>query len=157
MLKAIRNRKVRGVLIQVGILAAAALLTLTFVLTARENLVSQGIATGFGFLERSTGWPINFALFEVSDRSTYARMLLAGFVNTFVASDWRATLSYCGGLSGVVEAHPEHPRHRLRQTFERARAEACRGSSVRGVRRFSRTLPPLKKAEGTTNRVYSIA
>jgi len=82
MLKAIRNRKVRGVLIQVGILAAAALLTLTFVLTARENLVSQGIATGFGFLERSTGWPINFALFEVSDRSTYARMLLAGFVNT---------------------------------------------------------------------------
>lgn len=82
MLKAIRNRRVRGVLIQVGALAAALLLALTFLLTARENLVSQGIATGFGFLERSTGWPINFALFEVSDRSTYARMLFAGFVNT---------------------------------------------------------------------------
>ena len=82
MLKAIRNRRVRGILIQIGVLAVAVLLTLTFVLTARENLVSQGIATGFGFLERSTGWPINFALFEVSDRSTYARMLLAGFVNT---------------------------------------------------------------------------
>lgn len=82
MLKAIRNRRVRGTLIQIGVLAVAVLLTLTFVLTARDNLVSQGIATGFGFLERSTGWPINFALFEVSDRSTYARMLLAGFVNT---------------------------------------------------------------------------
>src|SRR6056297_1974208 len=82
MLTAIRNRRVRGILIQIGVLAVAVLLTLTFVLTARENLVSQGIATGFGFLERSTGWPINFALFEVSDRSTYARMLLAGFVNT---------------------------------------------------------------------------
>ena len=82
MLKAIRNRRVRGVLIQAGVLAAVAFATLSFVLIARENLVSQGIATGFGFLERSTGWPINFALFEVSDRSTYARMLLAGFVNT---------------------------------------------------------------------------
>ena len=82
MLKAIRNRRVRGILIQVGVLAVAALVTLTFVLTARENLVAQGIATGFGFLERSTGWPINFSLLDVSDRSTYARMLLAGFVNT---------------------------------------------------------------------------
>jgi general L-amino acid transport system permease protein len=82
MLTAIRNRRVRGVLIQAGVLAAVAFVTLSFVLIARQNLVSQGIATGFGFLERSTGWPINFALFEVSDRSTYARMLLAGFVNT---------------------------------------------------------------------------
>lgn len=82
MLKAIRNRKVRGVLIQAGVLAASVLLVLSFVLTARENLVAQGIATGFGFLERSTGWPINFSLIEVSDRSTYAQMLLAGFINT---------------------------------------------------------------------------
>ena len=82
MLSLIRNRKIRGYLIQAAVLAAALLLTLSFVLTARENLVAQGIATGFGFLERSTGWPINFALFEVTDRSTYSRMLLAGFVNT---------------------------------------------------------------------------
>lgn len=82
MFKSIRNRKVRGILIQIGALCATVLLVVTFVLTARDNLVSQGIATGFGFLERTTGWPINFALFEVSDRSTYARMLLAGFVNT---------------------------------------------------------------------------
>ncbi len=82
MLKCVRNRRIRGILIQAGVLVAAVLLALTFVLTARENLVAQGIATGFGFLERTTGWPINFALFEVSDRSTYARMLLAGFVNT---------------------------------------------------------------------------
>lgn len=81
-MKALRNRRVRSILIQAGVLAAAVLLALSFVLIARQNLVAQGIATGFGFLERSTGWPINFALFEVSDRSTYARMLLAGFVNT---------------------------------------------------------------------------
>lgn len=78
----LRNRRVRGHLIQAVTLAAVAGLVLSFVLTARQNLVDQGMATGFGFLERSTGWPINVSLIEVSDRSPYWRMLLAGFLNT---------------------------------------------------------------------------
>jgi len=103
MLKSVRNRRIRGILIQAGVLVAAVLLALTFVLTARENLVAQGIATGFGFLERTTGWPINFALFEVSDRSTYARMLLAGFVNTiFVGLFALAGATLVGLAVGVM-------------------------------------------------------
>lgn len=82
MLRLLRNRTARGRLIQAVTLLVVLGLVLTFVLTARHNLVSQGIATGFGFLERSTGWPINFSLIEVSDRSPYATMLLAGLVNT---------------------------------------------------------------------------
>ncbi|WP_112321051.1 amino acid ABC transporter permease [Oceanibium sediminis] len=82
MLKIWRNRTLRGTLIQGLVLLGTVALFASFVLTARENLVSQGIATGFGFLERSTGWPINFSLIEVSDRSPYSRMLLAGFLNT---------------------------------------------------------------------------
>lgn len=82
MLKFFRNRRTRGILVQVAALSVALFVTLSFVLIARHNLVSQGIATGFGFLERSTGWPINVSLIEVSDRSSYARMLFAGLLNT---------------------------------------------------------------------------
>ena len=78
----LRNRAIRGRLIQGGLLLVVAALLVSFVLTARHNLVTQGIATGFGFLERSTGWPINFSLIEVTDRSPYSTMLLAGFLNT---------------------------------------------------------------------------
>lgn len=82
MHRLLRNRRVRGHLVQAVTLAAVAALVVSFVVTARQNLVDQGIATGFGFLERSTGWPINVSLIEVSDRSPYWRMLLAGFLNT---------------------------------------------------------------------------
>ena len=93
MLRAFRNRRVRGWLIQLVTLAVAVGLVATFVTTARENLLNQGIATGFGFLDRSTGWPINFSLIEVSDRSFYWKVLLAGFLNTLLV-----------GILGIVGA-----------------------------------------------------
>lgn len=71
-------------LIQGTFLVVVVGLVVSFTVIARDNLLSQGIATGFGFLERSTGWPINFALIEVTDRSSYARMLTAGLLNTLV-------------------------------------------------------------------------
>ena len=79
-----RRLRPRDWLIQIGVLAVVLGLVVSFVLIARHNLLSQGIATGFGFLERSTGWPINFALIEVTDRSSYARMLTAGLLNTLL-------------------------------------------------------------------------
>ncbi|MEM7694073.1 MAG: ABC transporter permease subunit [Pseudomonadota bacterium] len=82
MLKLLKNQRTRGILVQVLVLVGVLGLLATFFLTARQNLLGQGIATGFGFLERSTGWPINFSLIEVSDRSPYWRMLLAGLLNT---------------------------------------------------------------------------
>ncbi|WP_108659252.1 amino acid ABC transporter permease [Acuticoccus kandeliae] len=83
-MRLLRHRKTRGRLIQAVALLATIVIVLTVVLTGRANLLNQGIATGFGFLERSTGWPINFALIDVTDRSTYAQMLLAGFLNTLL-------------------------------------------------------------------------
>lgn len=93
MLRVLKNRRVRGWLIQAATLAIAVGLVATFVTTARENLLNQGIATGFGFLDRSTGWPINFALIDVSDRSFYWQVLLAGFLNTLLV-----------GLLGIILA-----------------------------------------------------
>ena len=84
MLQALKTRRTRERVIQAIVLVLTLGLLVTFILTTRHNLLAQGIATGFGFLERSTGWPINFSLIEISARSPYWRMLVAGLLNTLL-------------------------------------------------------------------------
>lgn len=84
MRRLLANRRVRALAIQGVVLVAVAVVLAVVAMTTRHNLVAQGVATGFGFLERSTGWPINFSLIPVSPASTYARMLLAGLLNTLL-------------------------------------------------------------------------
>ncbi|MDJ0896389.1 MAG: ABC transporter permease subunit [Alphaproteobacteria bacterium] len=84
MLQALKTRRTREQVIQGIVLVLTLGLLVTFILTTRHNLLAQGIATGFGFLERSTGWPINFSLIEISARSPYWRMLVAGLLNTLL-------------------------------------------------------------------------
>ncbi len=83
-MRTLRQRKTRAWIFQALVLAITISLLVSFVVITRRNLLDQGIATGFGFLDRSTGWPINFALIDVSDRSPYSRMLLAGLLNTLL-------------------------------------------------------------------------
>ena len=54
------------------------------------------MATGFGFLEQTTGWPVNFSIIEVTGRSTYARVLWAGLLNTMLVGF--LTLIFATGL-----------------------------------------------------------
>jgi His/Glu/Gln/Arg/opine family amino acid ABC transporter permease subunit len=84
MTRVLKNRKTRAWMYQTVVLLAVVGLTASFVVIARQNLLDQGIATGFDFLERSTGWPINVALIEVTPRSPYWRMLTAGLLNTLL-------------------------------------------------------------------------
>lgn len=84
MQRLLSSQKVRRTAIQVAFVAIVSALLLSIVVVGHRNITSQGIATGFGFLERTTGWPIGFSVIEVSSRSTYARVLLAGFVNTLL-------------------------------------------------------------------------
>ena len=98
MQRLLRNRRARGWVIQLVTVAVTVGVVATFVLTAREKLLAQGIATGFGFLERSTGWPINFALIDVTDRSAYWEVLLAGFLNTLLVGTLGIALATLMGL-----------------------------------------------------------
>ncbi|WP_419913864.1 ABC transporter permease subunit [Hoeflea sp.] len=50
--------------------------------SARVNLTALGITSGFGFLERSTGWSYSFSLIDRSINDSYARTLTIGFLNT---------------------------------------------------------------------------
>lgn len=102
-MRTLRQRKTRAWISQAAVLLVTVGLTVSFVLIARQNLLSQGIATGFGFLERSTGWPINFALIEITDRSPYWRMLLAGLFNTLLVGFLGlASATFLGILIGTI-------------------------------------------------------
>ncbi len=74
--------KRKKLLIQCAIVAATIAFIWVIVETARTNLATLGITSGFGFLERATGWGYSFSLIERSIDDTYARTLMIGLMNT---------------------------------------------------------------------------
>lgn len=84
MRQLLASRRFRRAAIQTSFILLVVLVVYGLVVTSQRNIVAQGIATGFGFLERTTGWPINFSVIEVSARSTYSRIIFAGLLNTML-------------------------------------------------------------------------
>lgn len=82
MLPFLSNTRIRNTVIQILLVIVVAVVIITFWVTLQRNLASQGITSGFAFLERTTGWSIPFSLIEYNTRSTYLRVLTAGFLNT---------------------------------------------------------------------------
>lgn len=72
----------KNTLIQIGFLVFIIILVWGAVRSAQVNLSELGITSGFGFLERGTGWSYSFSLIERSIDDTYTRTLLIGFANT---------------------------------------------------------------------------
>ncbi len=103
------SQRVRNNVYQGAVLFVALAVLASFVITARQNLVDQGIATGFDFLYRSTGWDISFALMDYSIRDPYWKVLLIGFENSILVGLlglFFATIF--GTLIGVARVMP-HP------------------------------------------------
>ena len=82
MLSFLSNTRTRNAVIQTLLVIVVAVVIITFWVTLQRNLASQGITSGFSFLQRTTGWSIPFSLVEYNTRSTYLRVLTAGFLNT---------------------------------------------------------------------------
>ena len=57
-----------------------------FVENTVTNLRQQGIAAGFGFLDRTAGFDISFALIDYSAVSTYGRAFWVGLLNTLLVA-----------------------------------------------------------------------
>lgn len=72
----------RRILLQCALVIAAVLLIFGAINSARVNLAELGLSSGFGFLQRSTGWSYSFSLIERSIDDTYARTLAIGVMNT---------------------------------------------------------------------------
>lgn len=84
MNRLLTSQKFRRIAIQSTFVFLITVFIISLVVTGQRNIAAQGIATGFGFLERTTGWPVNFSVIDISPRSTYARVLWAGLVNTML-------------------------------------------------------------------------
>ncbi|MEO0953180.1 MAG: ABC transporter permease, partial [Pseudomonadota bacterium] len=77
-----RKAKRRKIAIQAALVGLSILVVVGAVTTARTNLEAQGLTSGFGFLERSTGWDYSFSLVEKNISDPYAQTLFIGFLNT---------------------------------------------------------------------------
>ncbi len=80
----LRSKRIQSMAIQGGFVAIFVAIIASLVFTGARNIEAQGIASGFGFLERSTGWPLAFSVIETTPRSTYSEVLLAGLLNTLL-------------------------------------------------------------------------
>ena len=74
---------------------------------AQVNLEALGLTSGFGFLERTTGWGYSFSLIERSINDSYARTLLIGVMNTiFVGLFTIVTSTILGIVIGTLRDVP---------------------------------------------------
>ena len=80
----LRNRKFREIVQQAVVLSIVAALLVTMVMNTRASLEAQSLTTGFGFLDRSTGWDFSFSVLPFSISDTYRKTLLIGLLNTLL-------------------------------------------------------------------------
>ena len=81
-----RSERVRSVAFQLAIVAAIVAIFAFFASNASENLRRQGIASGFGFLQREAAFEIGNKVVPYSPSDSYGWALLVGFVNTLAVS-----------------------------------------------------------------------
>jgi len=92
------NQKVRDVLVQVLFAGGIVAVLVTFALTAQRTMDAQGMTSGFGFLFRSTGWPISFSLIPYAFGDPYWKALLVGVLNTLFLASISLTLATLVGI-----------------------------------------------------------
>ncbi len=78
----IRKTNPKDILVQSVFLVIVVVLIASAIASARTNLNAMGISSGFGFLDRSTGWSYSFSLVERSIDDPYRWTLFVGFLNT---------------------------------------------------------------------------
>jgi His/Glu/Gln/Arg/opine family amino acid ABC transporter permease subunit len=79
-----RSQKVREIFFQALVLSVVAALLVMMVINTRASLEAQSLTTGFGFLQRSTGWDFSFSVLPYSISDTYSKTILIGILNTLL-------------------------------------------------------------------------
>ncbi|WP_320826901.1 amino acid ABC transporter permease [Reinekea sp.] len=81
-----RDPEKRALAFQIVFLAIVLFIGYSLVNNTMNNLASQGIASGFGFLSTNTGFAIAETLIEYNESSTYFRSFVVGLLNTILVS-----------------------------------------------------------------------
>lgn len=93
----------RGILWQVALALAVLLLGWSLYNNMLTNMAARGLQFGYGFLNRSAGFPIGEGLLAYTPSDTYARALTQGFLNTMrVAVVGIALATVLGVLLGLA-------------------------------------------------------
>jgi general L-amino acid transport system permease protein len=78
--------RTRGIIFQIALLVGVAALFIEIALNTAANLKAQNIATGFGFLDRTSGFDISQTLIPYTSTSTYGRVFWVGLTNTLLVA-----------------------------------------------------------------------
>src|SRR5260370_29225803 len=107
------NPSVRALFYQIVLVGGVVALGAYLVHNTLENLARQGIATGFGFLNREAAFEIGESLIEYSPSDTYGRALLVGLLHTLCVSALGLVLAtILGTLLGIAPLSPNSPIHK---------------------------------------------
>jgi len=80
----LRNRKYREIAFQAMVLSIVAAVLVTMVMNTQASLEAQSLTTGYGFLQRSTGWDFSFSVLPYSISDTYTKTITIGILNTLL-------------------------------------------------------------------------
>jgi general L-amino acid transport system permease protein len=95
--------RVRSRSVQALVLLLAGIFIYDVALNTAQSLASRNIASGWGFLSRSSGFDVVFSLIPYSSESNYGRALVVGFLNTLMVSALGIVLAtLIGFLIGVM-------------------------------------------------------
>lgn len=89
----------RGIALQILLVLAIAAIGVEIVSNAVSNLARQGIASGFGFLNHTSGFDISQKLIAYTNTSTYARAFWVGLLNTLLVAALGIMLSTVIGFA----------------------------------------------------------
>jgi len=118
MERLLRNQKVRNALLQIAFVGIVAFLVVGGALTARQNLVDQGIVSGFDFLFKSTGWDVNFSLLPVTASDPYWWFFVNGVINTlFLGSFGLILATLIGAVVGLARTSSNEPAQLLGRAY----------------------------------------
>ncbi|MFI0849043.1 amino acid ABC transporter permease [Mesorhizobium sp. IMUNJ 23232] len=114
----LRNQKVRDAALQVIFVGVIAGLILAGVLIARNNMAAQHMTSGFGFLEKSTGWEVNFSLLPSSANDPYWWFFLIGIINTlFLGITGLILATIVGAIVGLARTSSNELARLLGRTY----------------------------------------
>lgn len=99
----LRNQKVRNLALQALFVAVVLVVVIGGWRNAQATLQSQNMVSGFGFLEKATGWDVSFSLLPHSASDPYWWFFLIGIVNTlFLGTLGLMLATLIGGTIGIM-------------------------------------------------------
>src|ERR1700761_6426561 len=112
------NPTVRGIFWQIVLVVVVLGGALYLAHNALENLARQNIASGFGFLNRESGFDISEKLVQYEPSDTYRDAFVVGLLNTFEVAGLGVVLAtILGTLIGIARLSKNWLLSRMAQVY----------------------------------------